>query len=144
MTPDVDRPWRIMLAKSKKDEYHRLQKVKVMVTEMVMDMVNGCEPASVVAGIIESILYNSYVEGEANVVWSRMEANNDIKKRIEIKMLEEEEDIKMLLEVQARAERKMLQEEAKCRWLSLREEKVMKELAISLNIMTSPRNWMMN
>ena len=102
VTPDVDRPWRIILAKSKKDEYHRLQRVKVMVTEMVMDMVNGCEPASVVAGIIESILYNSYVEGEANVVWSRMEANNDIKKRIEMKMLEEEEEIKMLLEVQAR------------------------------------------
>ena len=52
-----------------------------MVTEMVMDMVNSCESASVVAGIIESILYNSYVEGEANVVWSKMEANNDIKKR---------------------------------------------------------------
>ena len=51
-------------------------------------------------------------------------------------MLEEEEEIKMLLEVQARAEKKMMQEEAKCRWLSLREEKVMKELAISLNIMT--------
>ena len=136
VTPDVDRSWRIMLAKSKQDEYHRLQGVKMMVNEMVTDMVNSCEPASVVAGIIESIMYNSYVEGEANIVWSKMEANNDIRKRIEMKMLEEEEEIKILLEVQARAERKMMQEEAKSRWLSLREEKIMKELAISLNIMT--------
>ena len=99
VTPDVDRSWRIMLAKSKKDEYHRLQGVKVMVTEMVMDMVNGCESASVSDGILETILYDSYVEGEAKVLWNKMEANNDIKKRREMKMIEEEEEIKMLLEV---------------------------------------------
>ena len=72
-----------------------------MVTEMVLDMVNGCESASVSDGILETILYDSYVEGEAKVLWSRMEANNDIKKRIEMKMMEEEEEIKMLLVVQA-------------------------------------------
>ena len=101
-----------------------------------MDMVNSCESTSVVDGIIETILYASYVEGEARVLWSKMEANKDIKRRIEMKIIEEEEEMKMLLDAQFKTERMMRQEEARSRWLSVREERVMNELANSLNIMT--------
>jgi hypothetical protein len=75
-----------------------------------------------VDGIIETILYASYVECEARVLWSKMEANKDIKRRIEMKIVEEEQEMKILLDAQVKAERMMRQEEARCRWLSTREE----------------------
>ena len=63
VAPDVDRAWRKMLAKSKTDEYRRLQGFKKMVSELVTDMVNSSEAESVGNNIMEAILYTSYVEG---------------------------------------------------------------------------------
>ena len=43
--------------------------------------------------IMESILYTSYVEGEAVRIWRQMESNTEIKSSIEKKLKEEEEEV---------------------------------------------------
>ena len=65
-----------------------------------------------------------------------MEYNTEIKSRIEKKLKEEEEEVRVLLEGQTRAERLTRPEDALGRWLSIREEKAMNDLATSLTIMT--------
>ena len=107
-----------------------------MVSELVTDMVNSSEAESVVNNIMEAILYTSYVEGEAVTIWRQMEYNTEIKSRIEKKLKEEEEEVRGLLEDQARAKILTRQEEALGRWLSIREEKAMIDLAASPTIMT--------
>ena len=61
-----------------------------------------------------------------------MEFNAEIKSNIRKKLEEEDEEERLLLEAQGRAERRMRQEVARNRWLSRREEKAMNDLAASL------------
>ena len=49
---------------------------------MVTDMVKSIEAESLVNTIMESILYTSYVEGEAVRIWRQMESNTEIKSSI--------------------------------------------------------------
>ena len=105
VAPDVDKPWRKMVAQSKTAEYRRLLEVKRMVSGMVVDMVDGIESVSVINSIMETVIESSCVEGMTRSVWREMECNAELKLSIKKKLMEEEEEEKFLLEAQSRAER---------------------------------------
>ena len=136
VAPDVDRPWRRMIAQSKTAEYRRLLEVKQMVSGMVISMVDSIESVSVVNNILEAVIDTSYVEGMTMCVWRKLDCNAELKVRIKKKLMEEEEEERFLLEAQGRAERRMRQEVARRKWLSSQEEKELNDLAASLTNLT--------
>ena len=89
-----------------------------MVFEMVIDVVDSIEAVSVASSIIESIIGTSYEEGKVLAVWRRIKSNAEIKSRIKKKLEEEDDEERLLVEAQGRAERMMRQEVARKRWLS--------------------------
>ena len=53
VAPDMDKNWRRMMAKSKKEEYQRVHGVKMMVSDIVTDIANRVEAVAVVGNILE-------------------------------------------------------------------------------------------
>ena len=135
VAPDVDKPWRKMVAQSKTAEYRRLLEVKRMVSGMIEDVVDSIESVSVINSIMETVIETSYVEGMTRRVWREMECNAGLKSSIKSKLMEEEEEERILMEAQRTAERRIRQEVARKNWLSSQEEKEMDKLAASLTSM---------
>ena len=55
---------------------------KVMVMEMVKEMVSMVESTSVVGGVIDNLIEVISFMGEVNVVWNRMDKNEMLKEAI--------------------------------------------------------------
>ena len=85
---------------------------------MVIDVVDSIEAVSVVNNLMEAVIGTSYVEGEVMAVWRQIGCNAAIKSSIRKKLEEEDEEERLLVEAQGRAERRMKQEVAGNRWLS--------------------------
>ena len=100
VAPNVDRTWRRMVSK------------------MVTDVVDNIEAVSVVSNIVEADIGTSYVEGEVLAILRQIERNDAVKSSIRKKLEEEDEEERLLVEAQGRAERRMRQEVARNRWLS--------------------------
>ena len=79
VAPDVEKPWRKMVAQSKTAEYKRVLEVKKMVSRLVVDMVDSIESVSVINSIMEAVIKTSCVEGMTRSVWREMECNADLK-----------------------------------------------------------------
>ena len=79
VAPDVDKPWRKMVAQSKTAEYKRFLEVKKRVSGMVVDMVDSTESVSVISSVMEAVIETSCVEGMTRSVWREMECNADLK-----------------------------------------------------------------
>jgi hypothetical protein len=69
VAPDVDKPWRLLVAQIKTAEYRRVLEVKKMVygwvSDMVdmVDMVDSIESVSVIGNILEAVIETSCMEG---------------------------------------------------------------------------------
>ena len=78
---------------------------KVMVMEMVKEMVSMVESTSVVGGVIDNLIEVISFMGEVNVVWNQMDKNEMLKEAIMKKLEQEDRDNTMLLEYQMKEER---------------------------------------
>ena len=96
--PDLDKAWRLAVAKEKTDRSRTRHMIKVMVMEMVDEMVSMVESTSVVGGIMDSLIKESSFVGEVNVVWSKLLNDGMLKEAIMMRLEQEDRDNTMLLE----------------------------------------------
>ena len=95
---DIEKAWRLAIAKEKTESSRRRFLNKVIVMEMV-------ESTSVVGGVIDNLIEASSLMGEVNVVWKQMDNNKVLKEAIMMKLEQEDRNNTMLLEYQIREER---------------------------------------
>ena len=103
--PDTEKTWRLTVAKEKTELSRRKFMNKVMVMEMVKELVSMVESTSVVGGVMDKLIEVSSFMGEVNVVWNQLDKNEMLKEAIMEKLEQEDRDNTMLLEYQMKEER---------------------------------------
>ena len=126
---DIEKDWRLSVAKEKTDR----SRTRFMNKVMIIGVVDEVESTLVVGRVVDSLIEVSSFMGKVNMVWKQLLDDEMLKEAIMKKLEQEERDNTILLEFQIKEERLEKQRRARQAWRDAKSNKDISFLTDSLN-----------